>query len=79
MFIEQVFYGVIRYQDFLKVFTECLFKIKSSSTERKDEYLYAIFAYLTIFRFKELPLVDFQSLCIVKKILIIYSHKIFLK
>ncbi len=67
MFIEQVFYGVIRYQDFLKVFTECLFKIKSSSTERKDEYLYAIFAYLTIFRFKELRLVDYQSFCIVKK------------
>ena len=68
MFIQQVFFGLLRYKEFLKVFTECLFSIKSSSTERKDEYLYAIFAYLTIFRFKELPLVDYQSLCIVKKI-----------
>lgn len=60
MFIKQVFYGVMRYLDFLKVFTENLFSLNKSTTERKDENLYQIFAYLTIFRLDELPMDDYK-------------------
>ena len=81
MFIKQVFFGVQRYTDFLKIFTESLFVSKPSSTERKDETLFCIFAYLTIFRLDELSLDDFKSLVIVSYIILIitYSFKIVLK
>lgn len=62
MFIKQVFYGVLRYADFLKVFTDNLFHYNKSSTERKDETLYQIFAYLSIFRLDELPSDDYKLL-----------------
>lgn len=62
MFIKQILYGVLRYQDFLKVFTENLFHMNKSSTERKDETLYQIFAYITVFRLEELPLDDYKQL-----------------
>lgn len=65
MFIKQVFYGVLRYKDFLKVFTNTLFALKTSSTERKDEILYQIFVYLSIFRLNELPLDDYKQFVIV--------------
>ncbi len=61
MFVKQVFYGVMRYQDFLKVFTDKLFSYNKATTERKDEVFYQIFAYLTIFRLDELPIDDFKS------------------
>ena len=64
MFIKQVFYGVLRYKAFLKIFTESLFTSKPSSTERKDETLFHVFAYLTIFRLNELPLDDYKQLVI---------------
>jgi hypothetical protein len=71
MFIKQVFYGVLRYAEFLKIFTESLFLAKPSSTERKDETLFNIFIYLTVFRLNELPLDDYKSLVIVSYIYII--------
>lgn len=58
--------------DFLKIFTESLFKSKPSSTERKDETLFHIFTYLTVFRLNELPLDDYKQLVIVSYILYIY-------
>lgn len=73
MFIKQILYGVLRYQDFLKVFTENLFHLNKSSTERKDETLYQIFAYITVFRLEELPLDDYKQLVYVS-----YSFKIYL-
>ena len=42
MFIEQVYFGVLRYKDFLKAFTEYLFTSKPASTERKDDVLFQI-------------------------------------
>ena len=68
MFIKQIFYGVLEKRDFLKVTTEALFKAKPGSTERKDETLFDIFIYLTVFRLNELPLDDFKSLVIVSYI-----------
>ena len=65
MFIKQVYYGVLRYSDFLKVFTDVLFTSKPATTERKDTTLFQIITYLTIFRLSELPLSDYKSLVLV--------------
>ena len=54
--------------DFLKAFTEFLFTSKPSSTERKDEVLYQIILYLTIFRINELPLDDYKAIVLVSYI-----------
>ena len=62
MFIKQVFYGCVRYQEFLKVFNTILFKRFSSSTNRNDNVLYQIFGYLTFFRLEELALEDYKRL-----------------
>lgn len=74
MFIKQVFYGVLRYTDFLKIVTESLFISKPSSTERKDETLFDIFIYLTVFRLNELPLDDFKSLVIVSYTIYLFKN-----
>jgi hypothetical protein len=65
MFIKQVYFGVLRYRDFLKEFTEYLFISKPSSTERKDDILFQIILYLTIFRINELPIDDYKSIILV--------------
>ena len=67
MFIRQVFYGCLRYKDFLKNFTEVFFQLRKGSTSRKDELLYSIFAYLTIFRLNELSFDDYKLLVLVRK------------
>jgi len=72
MFIKQIFYGVMRYLDFLKVFTENFFSMNKATTERKDETLYQIFAYLTIFRLDELPMEDFKHFVIVNVFSILF-------
>ena len=66
MFIKQILYGVLRYSEFLKVLSENLFNLNKSSTERKDETLFQIFGYVSIFRLDELPLDDFRQLVSVK-------------
>ena len=66
MFIKQIFYGVMRYLEFLKVCTENLFANNKATTDRKDENLYHIFAYLAIFRLDELPIDDFKHFVNVK-------------
>lgn len=86
MFIKQVFYGVMRYMDFLKVFSDKFISLNKATTERKDETLYQIFAYLTIFRLDELPMDDFKHfvsvsffifkiLCLKSLICQIYNNK----
>ena len=72
MFISQVYFGVLRYKDFLKEFTEFLFTSKPSSTERKDDLLFQIILYLTIFRKKELPDDDYKAIILVSYNLYIY-------
>jgi hypothetical protein len=72
MFISQVYFGVLRYKDFLKEFTEFLFTSKPASTERKDDLLFQIILYLTIFRKKELPDDDYKAIILVSYNLYIY-------
>jgi hypothetical protein len=83
MFIKQILYGVLRYAEFLKIFTESLFHLNKSSTERKDETLFQIFAYITCFRLEELSLDDYKLLVYVcnfsKYNKFLLSHKIMSK
>ena len=74
MFIRQVFYGCLRYKDFLKNFTEVFFHLRKGSTSRKDELLYSIFAYLTIFRLNELSFDDYKLLVLVRIKKIYLTH-----
>jgi hypothetical protein len=62
VFVKQVFYGCVRYQEFLKVFNTILFKKFSAQTNRNDNVLYQIFGYLTFFRLEELSLDDYRRL-----------------
>lgn len=55
VFLKQVLYGVVRYEQFNKILTDGLFRAYKSSTNRKDALLYHIIAYLIIFRFDDLP------------------------
>ena len=48
-------------------FTEVFFQLRKGSTSRKDELLYSIFAYLTIFRLNELSFDDYKLLVLVRK------------
>lgn len=62
MFIKQVFYGTQRYENFIRVFTDALFKTHASSTNRNDHLLYSIFIYILCFRFDELPFHELKKL-----------------
>jgi len=62
VFVKQIFYGCIRYQDFLKVFTKIFIEKHPVGTNRNDTVLYMIFAYLSFFRLEELALEDYRKL-----------------
>ena len=66
MFIKQTFYGVLRYAEFLKAFTDKLFEMNKSSVERKDQNLYHIIGYLTIIRLNDLNMDDYKAIIYVK-------------
>ena len=69
MFIKQIFFGIMEKKPILKSITDTLFQSRPSSTERKDEILFQIFIYMTLFRLHELSLDDFKSLVLVSYIL----------
>lgn len=64
--------GILRYKKFLKIFTDVIFSLKSSLIETKDETLFHIIIYITIFRLDEIPLEDYNSLLLVSFIFIYY-------
>ena len=68
MFIKQIFFGIIEKKPILKSINDTLFHSRPSSTERKDEILFQIFIYMTLFRLHELSLDDFKSLVLVSYI-----------
>ena len=68
MFIKQIFFGVMEKKPILKSVTDSLFQSRPSSTERKDEILFQIFIYITLFRLNELSLDDYKSLVLVSYI-----------
>ena len=48
VFVKQIFYGCIRYQDFLKVFTTVFFKRHPIGTNRNDIVIYQVFSYVQV-------------------------------
>jgi hypothetical protein len=62
VFVKQIFYGCIRYQDFLKVFTTVFFKRHPVGTNRNDIVMYQVFSYLSFFRLEELAIEDYRKL-----------------
>ena len=73
-FIQQVYFGVLRYRDFLKAFTEFLFTSKPASTERKDDTLFQVILFLTIFRINEIPVDDYKAIILVSYIFMFYYY-----
>ena len=69
MFIKQIFFGVLCYKNFLKVFTDVFFSLKHSAKNTQDELLYYIIIYITIFRLDEMPMEDYKSILLVSFIL----------
>ena len=62
VFIKQIFYGCIRYQDFLAVFTKMFYKMNTVGVNRNDVTMYQVFAYLSFFRLEELAIEDYRKL-----------------
>lgn len=62
VFVKQVFYGCVRYQDFLKIFTKVLYERNTQGTNRNDATLYTILTYVTLFRLDELAIEDYKKL-----------------
>jgi hypothetical protein len=69
MFIKQIFFGVLRYKKFLQIFTDVFFTFSAHTKNSKDEIIYFIIIYITIFRFDEIPFKDYKSLLLVSFIL----------
>ena len=68
-FIKQVFFGVLRYKKFLKIFTDIMLDSKLSIKNKSNEILCHIIIYITIFRLDEIPLEDYKSILLVSFIL----------
>ena len=61
VFIKQVFYGCIRYEEFLKIFTKVFYE-RHPQLNRNDIVMFSVFAYLAFFRLDELAITDFKKL-----------------
>lgn len=57
-----MFYGCIRYQDFLKIFIRKFYELNPVGTNRNDQVLYTVFAYMSFFRLEELAIEDYRKL-----------------
>ena len=57
-----MFYGCIRYEEFLKVFCKIFFERHPVGTNRNDLVMYMIFGYLSFFRLEELAIEDYRKL-----------------
>lgn len=57
-----MFYGVIRYQEFLKVFNKIFYERFPVGANRNDFTLYLVFGYISFFRLEELSIDDYKKL-----------------
>ena len=58
----QVFYGCTRYKKLLKIFISSLYFKHAGETQRADQTLYTVLAYLALLRLSELGFADFRAL-----------------
>lgn len=56
-----MFYGCIRYEEFLKIFNRVFYQL-NPSLNRNDMTMYSCFSYLSFFRLDELQIGDFKKL-----------------
>lgn len=61
VFLKQVFYGCVRYEEFLRIFQKAYYK-QHPSLKLNDVPMYAIFAYIIFFRLEEIAPADFKKL-----------------
>ena len=61
VFLKQVFYGCVRYEEFLKIFQRAYYK-HYPSLKLNDAPMYSIFAYIVFFRLEEISPQDFKKL-----------------
>ncbi|OMJ76903.1 hypothetical protein SteCoe_23642 [Stentor coeruleus] len=62
MFMQQIFYGVNRYRDFLKRLNRAIFKVNATSTNSNDSFPFMIIAYIVSFRLDELGVKHFRKI-----------------
>lgn len=62
VFVKQIFYGCIRYEEFLRVFVKIFIEKHPVGSNRNDMVLYMIFGYLSFFRLEELAIEDYRKL-----------------
>ena len=62
VFVKQIFYGTIRYKDFLLMFAKIFIEKHPVGASRNDIPLYMIFGYLSFFRLEELATEDYRKL-----------------
>ncbi|CAG9324492.1 unnamed protein product [Blepharisma stoltei] len=62
VFLQQVFYGVNRYREFLRRLNRAIFKVHATSTNSNDSYPFMIISYLALFRLDELGIKNFKRL-----------------
>merc|ERR1719408_27884 len=60
-FLQQVFYGCVRYQSFLRIFVTGFLYKNPATAQRSDQTFYTVLAYLMIFRLKELGVAEFRN------------------
>jgi hypothetical protein len=62
VFVKQIFYGCIRYEEFLRTFVKIFIEKHPVGSNRNDTVIYMIFAYLSFFRLEELAIEDYRKL-----------------
>ena len=61
-FMQQVFYGCMRYKRLLKIFISSLYFKHSGETQRADQTLYTVLGYVALLRLGEVGFPDFRAL-----------------
>lgn len=62
VFLQQVFYGVNRYREFLRRLNRAIFQVHATSTNSNDTFPYMIVSYLALFRLDEIGVKNFKRL-----------------
>lgn len=62
LFMQQVFYGCVRYKQALKIVLSHFYHDNSGRTSRNDYTMYLVLGYVVLFRLEEIGLKELESL-----------------